>query len=84
MLLAIPLPYLAAEAGWIVTEVGRQPWIVYRLMRTSAAVSPIAISQVLPSLLGFILVYSVLGFAAYYLIFQAARKGPEPLASKAG
>ena len=84
MLLAIPLPYLAAEAGWIVTEVGRQPWIVYRLMRTSAAVSPITISQVLPSLIGFILVYSLLGFVAYYLIFQAARKGPEPLASKAG
>ena len=79
MLLAVPLPYLAAEAGWIVTEVGRQPWIVYRLMKTSDAVSPIASSQVLPSLTAFVLVYSLLGCVAYYLIFQFARKGPEPV-----
>lgn len=78
MLLAIPLPYLAAEAGWIVTEVGRQPWIVYRLIRTSEAVSPIAVSQVFPSLLAFFLVYSFLGLVAFALIFQAARKGPAP------
>ncbi len=77
MLLAIPLPYLAAEAGWVVTEVGRQPWIVYKLMKTSQAVSPIATAQVLPSLIAFVLVYSLLGCVAYYLIFQFARKGPE-------
>ena len=76
MLFAIPLPYIAAEAGWIVTEAGRQPWIVYGLMKTADAVSPIAVSQVLPSLLAFLLVYSFLGLAAYYLIFQFARKGP--------
>lgn len=79
MMLAIPLPYLAAEAGWVVTEVGRQPWIVYKLMKTSDAVSPIATSQVLPSLLAFILVYSLLGCVAYYLIFKFARKGPDLL-----
>jgi len=77
MMLAIPLPYIAIEAGWIVTEVGRQPWIVYGLMKTSDAVSPIAVGQVLPSLVAFALVYSLLGFIAYYLIFQFARKGPE-------
>jgi cytochrome d ubiquinol oxidase subunit I len=78
MLFAIPLPYLAAEAGWIVTEVGRQPWIVYKLMKTSDAVSPIAAAQVLPSLAAFVLVYSLLGCVAYYLIFRFARKGLEP------
>ena len=52
MLLSIPLPYLAEEAGWIVTEVGRQPWIVFGLMKTSNAVSPIATTQVFSSLLG--------------------------------
>jgi len=82
MLFAIPLPYIAAEAGWIVTEVGRQPWIVYGLMKTSDAVSPIATSQVLPSLIAFIVVYSLLGCVAYYLMFQFARRGPEPV--KAG
>ncbi len=46
MLYAMPLPYIALQAGWIVTEVGRQPWIVYGMMRTKDAVSPIATSQV--------------------------------------
>ncbi len=80
MMLALPLPYLANEVGWIVAEVGRQPWIVYGKMRTADAVSPIAVSQVLPSLVAFIFVYGLLGSVAYYLIFRAAKKGPAPLA----
>jgi cytochrome d ubiquinol oxidase subunit I len=78
MLFSIPLPYIAIEFGWIVTEVGRQPWIVYGMMKTADAVSPIAASQVMVSLWAFILVYSLLGLVAYFLIFQFARKGPEP------
>jgi cytochrome bd ubiquinol oxidase subunit I len=77
MLLAIPLPYIAAEAGWVVTEVGRQPWIVYGLMKTADAVSPVATIQVFSSLLAFILVYSLLGATAFYLIVTHARKGPD-------
>ncbi len=84
MLYAIPLPYIALQAGWIVTEVGRQPWIVYGLMRTKDAVSPIATSQVAISLAAFILVYSSLGAVAFYLIGKQARRGPEPLAAAAG
>jgi len=84
MLYAIPLPYIALQAGWIVTEVGRQPWIVYGLMRTKDAVSPIATSQVAISLAAFILVYSALGAMAFYLIGKQARRGPEPLAAAAG
>ena len=84
MLYAIPLPYIALQAGWIVTEVGRQPWIVYGLMRTKDAVSPIATSQVAISLAAFILVYSALGAIAFYLIGKQARRGPEPLAAAAG
>jgi len=78
MLYAIPLPYIALQAGWIVTEVGRQPWIVYGLMRTSDAVSPIATSQVGTTLAAFILVYSLLGAVAFYLMAKFARQGPEP------
>jgi cytochrome d ubiquinol oxidase subunit I len=78
MLYAIPLPYIALQAGWMVTEVGRQPWIVYGLMRTSDAVSPIATSQVGITLAAFILVYSLLGAVAFYLIAKFARQGPEP------
>jgi len=80
MLLSLPLPYISNEMGWIVAEVGRQPWIVYGKLRTADAVSPIAVSQVLPSLVAFILVYGLLGAIAYYLIFRAAKKGPAPLA----
>jgi len=75
----IPLPYLAAAFGWIVTEVGRQPWIVYGVMRTADAVSPIATYQVAISLAAFIVVYSLLGIACFYLIIKHARKGPQPL-----
>jgi cytochrome d ubiquinol oxidase subunit I len=77
MLYAIPLPYVALQAGWIVTEVGRQPWIVYGLMRTKAAVSPIAASQVWISLAAFILVYSLLGAVAFYLMKRIIVRGPE-------
>jgi cytochrome bd ubiquinol oxidase subunit I len=78
MLYAIPLPYLALEAGWMVAEVGRQPWIVYGLMRTSDAVSPIAASQVWTTLVAFILVYSLLGAVAFYLMAKFAKQGPTP------
>jgi len=78
MLYAIPLPYVALQAGWIVTEVGRQPWIVYGLMKTADAVSPVAVSQVGVSLAAFIAVYSLLGVAAFYLMRKFALQGPEP------
>ena len=78
MLYAIPLPYIALQAGWIVTEVGRQPWIVYGLMRTKDAVSPIATSQVAISLAAFILVYSALGAVAFYLIGNRPGAGRSP------
>jgi cytochrome d ubiquinol oxidase subunit I len=77
MLYAIPLPYIALQAGWIVTEVGRQPWIVYNLMRTRDAVSPIAVSQVGFSLFAIIAIYTLLGAAGFYLIIRHIRKGPE-------
>jgi cytochrome d ubiquinol oxidase subunit I len=78
MLYAMPLPYIALQAGWIVTEVGRQPWIVYGLMKTKDAVSPLAVSQVGVSLAAFIGVYGLLGAVAFYLITKHARRGPEP------
>ena len=78
MLLSIPLPYIAIELGWVVAEVGRQPWIVYGLMKTSDAASPVASSQVLISLIAFILVYGLLGAVGFYLIVKYAKKGPEP------
>ncbi len=76
MLYAIPLPYLAVQLGWLLTEVGRQPWIVYGLFRTADAVSPVATSQVALSLTGFVVVYTLLGVAGFSLIAKYARLGP--------
>jgi cytochrome d ubiquinol oxidase subunit I len=78
MIISVPLPYLAIEFGWILAEVGRQPWIVYGLMKTSAGVSPIDVIQVATSLGAFMLVYTLLGAVGYYLIIKKAVKGPEP------
>ena len=75
---AIPLPYITIMAGWMIAEVGRQPWIVYGLMRTSDAVSPVPVSSVAVSLLSFIVVYTALGILDIYLLIKYARKGPKP------
>ncbi|SPF51490.1 Cytochrome bd ubiquinol oxidase subunit 1 [Syntrophobacter sp. SbD1] len=75
-LFSIPLPYVASEFGWMLAEVGRQPWVVYGMMKTSNAVSPVAASQVAISLGAFVLVYSFLGIVAYYLMWSHSRKGP--------
>ena len=78
ILYTIPLPYLAVQLGWIVAEVGRQPWIVYGVLRTSEGVSrQIEPVQVLTSLIGFGLFYSFLGILDFYLLAKYARKGPE-------
>jgi cytochrome d ubiquinol oxidase subunit I len=67
----------------MLAEVGRQPWVVYGLMKTSAAVSPISTSQVMTSLVAFVLVYTLLGAAAFYLMAGHARKGPAPILAAA-
>jgi cytochrome bd ubiquinol oxidase subunit I len=75
----IPLPYLANQLGWTLAEIGRQPWIVYGLMRTRDAVSlAINSAQVATTLVGFVLVYGLLGLADFYLLAKYARRGPEP------
>ena len=79
----IPLPYLALGLGWTVTEMGRQPWIVYGMMKTTEAASPLAGVQVGLSLSAFIVVYTVLGVVCFYLINKYARRGPEPLPAAA-
>lgn len=79
MMFSIPLPYIAMEMGWVVAEVGRQPWIVYGVLKTAEAASPVSSTQVFISLLGFIGVYGLLGFIGYYLIVKYVKKGPEAI-----
>ncbi len=77
MMLAVPLPYIAIQLGWLVTELGRQPWIVYGLVKTADAPSPIDTTQVLFTLVAFTLVYTLLGIIGFTLIIRNARKGPK-------
>ncbi|MBA4371849.1 MAG: cytochrome ubiquinol oxidase subunit I [Thermodesulfovibrio sp.] len=78
MLYAIPLPYIAGQMGWIVAEVGRQPWLVYGVFRTADGVSrSISPLDVWISLTGFTLVYGMLAAIDLYLLVTSARKGPE-------
>ncbi len=74
---AIPLPYIAIWAGWTVAEVGRQPWIVYGIMRTSDAVSPVSTGQVSFSFIMMCAIYSLLGAAGIWLMIRLAKKGPD-------
>ena len=85
LMLAFPFPYIANTAGWMVTELGRQPWLVYGLMRTSAGDSPLVHpGQTIFSLLGFAGLYTVLGMLFVYLTLREIVHGPhhnEPAAS---
>jgi cytochrome d ubiquinol oxidase subunit I len=73
-----PAGFLAVIAGWVTTEVGRQPFVVYGLLRTADAVSPLAAPAVGASLLAFVVVYfAVFGIGIWYLL-RLMRKPPEP------
>jgi len=76
---AIPLPFVANELGWITAEVGRQPWIVYRVLRTQDAVSAsLPASHVAVSFFGFGVLYAVLFAVWIRLLKRAVDKGPAP------
>ena len=79
MLLA---PFLANSFGWIFTEEGRQPWVVYGLLKTSQAVSHVSVGYVATSLIGFTAIYSFLAVIEIGLMIKVARKAPEELSSR--
>jgi cytochrome d ubiquinol oxidase subunit I len=74
----IPLPHIAHETGWISAEVGRQPWIIYKLMKTADAASVVvSANQLVFSLIMFFLIYSLLFVMFVYLFVKIAKNGPE-------
>jgi cytochrome d ubiquinol oxidase subunit I len=73
-----PAGFVAVIAGWITTEVGRQPWVIYGLMRTADARAPIAAPAVAASLLTFVIVYFVVFGAGVYYILKLMRHPPHP------
>jgi len=77
LIVSIPLPLAACQLGWMAAEVGRQPWIVYGLLRTSDAVSTsVPAGDVLFSLILFALLYVLLGCLYVYLLVREIRHGP--------
>ena len=85
LLWAVPLPYLANEFGWIAAEVGRQPWAVYKVLRTTDAASKVVpAGQILFSLILFMAVYTLIAIIGISIILKIVRKGPAAaLAEKA-
>ena len=80
LLWSIPLPLIACQVGWIVAEVGRQPWVVYRLLKTENAFSTnVTGGEVLFSIVMFGLIYLALGSLYVFVLVKKVRWGPEPL-----
>jgi cytochrome d ubiquinol oxidase subunit I len=78
LVLSLFLPYLANTTGWLLTELGRQPWVVYGLMKTADAVSPnVTIGMVLASLITFTTVYGILMVVDVILLVKYSKAGPQ-------
>ncbi len=76
-LYSLPLPWVAAELGWIVAEYGRQPWVIEGMLPTSLGVSSVSAGQVWFSLIGFVVFYSTLAVVDVFLMLRVIRQGPE-------
>ena len=76
-LLLSPAGFVAVIAGWITTEVGRQPYVVYNMLRTADAASPLAAPAVATSLIAFIVIYFVVFGAGIAYILKLMRKSPQ-------
>ncbi|MBO0701478.1 MAG: cytochrome ubiquinol oxidase subunit I [Candidatus Dormibacteraeota bacterium] len=76
-ILALPVPYIGVTTGWIYTEMGRQPWTVFRLLKTAQAVTPsTGVVSLAISLTGFVLLYTLLGLVQLLLSWRAIQSGP--------
>jgi cytochrome d ubiquinol oxidase subunit I len=79
--LALPLPWIAAELGWIVSEHGRQPWAIEGVLPTNLGVSSVSAGQVWFSLIGFVLFYTLLAIIDVFLMIKYIRLGPATIDS---
>jgi cytochrome bd ubiquinol oxidase subunit I len=78
LMLATPFPFIANTAGWLTAELGRQPWLVYGLLRTSEGASPLVSSgNVLFTLIGFAGMYLIMGLLYFVLMVREVAHGPE-------
>jgi cytochrome d ubiquinol oxidase subunit I len=78
LMLSFPFPYIANTAGWMTAELGRQPWLIYGIMRTADGASPsVSAGNALFTLVGFMGIYTVLGMLWLFLISRELGRGPE-------
>ncbi|SHE11668.1 cytochrome D ubiquinol oxidase, subunit I [Chlamydia abortus] len=81
MIFSIFLPHIANASGWIMTEIGRQPWTVFGLMRTEDSISPsVTAGEVLFSLIAFSAIYTLLAIVMVYLFLRVIKQGPDAAA----
>ena len=81
LLISFPLPYIANTAGWMTAEIGRQPWLIYGLMRTSEGFSnTVSAGNGLFTLIGFMGLYALLGLLFTVLVYREISRGPHPIA----
>ncbi len=79
LLISFPLPYIANTAGWMTAEIGRQPWLIYGLMRTTDGFShTVSAGNGLFTLIGFMGLYTLLGLLFTVLVYREISRGPEP------
>jgi cytochrome bd ubiquinol oxidase subunit I len=77
LMLMLPFPYIATIAGWITAELGRQPWLIYGIMRTPEGVSPhVAAGNAIFTLLGFMGMYTILAILGLFLVSREIEEGP--------
>jgi len=78
LMFAIPFPYIANTAGWYTSELGRQPWLVYNLLKTVDGISPVvSAGNALFTLIGFVGLYLLLGVLSLLLFGKIIHAGPE-------
>jgi len=78
-LYGIPLPWIAIETGWFVAEYGRQPWAIGEILPTFLATSSLTVTDLIISITGFVVFYTMLAIIEFYLMFKFARLGPSSL-----
>lgn len=85
LMLCLPLPYIANTAGWMTAEIGRQPWLVYGLMRTTQGYSKnVHAGNGLFTLLGFMGLYALLAILFLFLVHREIGHGPEAASGNEG
>jgi len=81
-LLSLPLPYIAIELGWVVTEMGRQPWIIQDLMTVSSGVSQINTGSVVITFILFAVLFTALLIAEISIMVKQIQTGPKSMEDK--